>query len=131
MVYKAGDLITYDKTGDLRFWSRADDQVKINGQRVELGAVESGVLACGGVRSCAILVTDGGGSRGKALAAFVVAEEGKELSGGMVREEVSRKVARHEVPHRIVVVDSIPLTTEIAVPRWEIIASIPSLGRPR
>jgi hypothetical protein len=54
-------------------WRVEDDQVKISGQRVELGAVESAVLLCPGVKQCAIVVMESG-SGTKSLAAFVVVD---------------------------------------------------------
>ncbi len=104
-IYDSGDKARFLETGDIEYLGRGDDQIKISGQRVELGAVESGVLSCAGVVQCAILVVDGYGS--KSLVAFVVGA----TDAGRIREEVSRKAARHEVPHQIVMVDAIPLTT--------------------
>ncbi|KAJ5612606.1 hypothetical protein N7510_005800 [Penicillium lagena] len=40
-LYKTGDIVQYSPDGSLRFFGRADNQVKIHGQRVELGEIES------------------------------------------------------------------------------------------
>jgi amino acid adenylation domain-containing protein len=39
-LYKTGDLVRYSPDGNLTFLGRKDDQIKINGQRVELGEIE-------------------------------------------------------------------------------------------
>lgn len=37
MLYKTGDLVRYNTDGTLTYLGRKDDQVKVNGQRLELG----------------------------------------------------------------------------------------------
>ncbi|BCS00623.1 non-ribosomal peptide synthetase [Aspergillus luchuensis] len=39
-LYKTGDLVQYNEDGSLSFMGRKDNQVKIRGQRVELGDIE-------------------------------------------------------------------------------------------
>ncbi|MDI1486221.1 MAG: Non-ribosomal peptide synthetase [Ramalina farinacea] len=45
-LYKTGDLVRYTDNGNLTFLGRKDEQVKIRGQRVELGEVEHHVQEC-------------------------------------------------------------------------------------
>ncbi|KAG5951860.1 NRPS protein [Claviceps sorghi] len=45
-VYKTGDLVRYNQDGSLEYLGRKDAQVKIRGQRVELGDVEHHILQC-------------------------------------------------------------------------------------
>ncbi|KAJ6784263.1 hypothetical protein PWT90_03904 [Aphanocladium album] len=45
-LYKTGDLVRYNQDGTLTFIGRKDNQVKVNGQRLELGEVEHAVHKC-------------------------------------------------------------------------------------
>lgn len=45
-LYRTGDLVQYGVDGSLRFISRKDNQVKIRGQRVELGEIEHHIQQC-------------------------------------------------------------------------------------
>ncbi|KAF7596489.1 hypothetical protein BBP40_001361 [Aspergillus hancockii] len=44
--YKTGDLVRYNSDGTITFIARKDTQVKLNGQRVELGEVEHQARQC-------------------------------------------------------------------------------------
>ncbi|KAI6765955.1 hypothetical protein HG530_007025 [Fusarium avenaceum] len=45
-LYKTGDLVQYNDNGSITFVARKDTQVKIRGQRVELGEVETRIQEC-------------------------------------------------------------------------------------
>lgn len=45
-VYKSGDLVQYNPDGTFRFIGRKDTQVKLRGQRIELGEVEFRIRQC-------------------------------------------------------------------------------------
>ena len=50
IVYRTGDIMKKNESGDLVFLARADDQVKHMGSRIELGEVESAAAGIEGVR---------------------------------------------------------------------------------
>ncbi|RAL15192.1 amino acid adenylation [Aspergillus homomorphus CBS 101889] len=57
-LYKTGDLVRYQEDGSLVFVARKDTQVKIRGQRVELGEIEHQIMlvAGGGAGVSAVVV---------------------------------------------------------------------------
>jgi non-ribosomal peptide synthetase-like protein len=54
-AYRSGDVVVHDPEG-LLFAGRADDQVKLGGRRIELGEVDSALLAVPGVTAAAAAV---------------------------------------------------------------------------
>ena len=72
VLYKTGDLCHWRGDGQLMFEGRADFQVKIRGQRLELGEVEAVLRGVSGVSGALALKRSG--VRGDYLAAFVVAD---------------------------------------------------------
>jgi amino acid adenylation domain-containing protein/non-ribosomal peptide synthase protein (TIGR01720 family) len=51
-MYKTGDLVSQNSDGTLRFVGRKDNQVKIHGQRVELGEIEHHISLEPSVKHC-------------------------------------------------------------------------------
>lgn len=73
-MYRTGDLVRYNPDGSLCFMGRRDQQVKLRGQRFELGEVEASLSKCPGVREvfAGIVITATGH---KDLAAVVTLSE--------------------------------------------------------
>ncbi|MFF3209727.1 amino acid adenylation domain-containing protein [Streptomyces sp. NPDC002886] len=103
-MYRTGDLVRWSRTGTLEFLGRKDNQVKIRGHRVELGAVEAALLACPGVRE-AVAVPDADGTR---LTGFVVTDDPGSLSS--LRERLALLLPAVAVPARLRALDAFPVT---------------------
>ncbi|WP_229402069.1 non-ribosomal peptide synthetase [Micromonospora okii] len=68
-LYRTGDLVTQAPDGRLVYLGRADRQVKIRGQRIELGEVEAVLAGLPGVDRVAVEAVDG--PAGAELVAFL------------------------------------------------------------
>ncbi|GAA1499945.1 hypothetical protein GCM10009827_004260 [Dactylosporangium maewongense] len=99
-LYRTGDLGRRDAAGRIEFLGRADDQVKINGFRVELAEVEAALTRHPGVTGAAAAV------RGSALAAYVA---GAGVDPAAVRDALRAELPAHLVPATVTVLDAIPL----------------------
>lgn len=71
-MYKTGDLVAYNSDGSLTYIARFDTQVKLNGQRIEVGEIEHHVKANlpADVQSAVDLVVPQRKTSTKALAVF-------------------------------------------------------------
>lgn len=50
LIYKTGDLVQYNKYGELEYIGRKDYQIKHMGRRIELGEIESNISSMGTVK---------------------------------------------------------------------------------
>jgi amino acid adenylation domain-containing protein len=102
-MYRTGDRVRLASDDTLQYLGRFDFQVKLRGNRVELGEVEAALLRHPSVREAAAVV------RGDALAAFVVAAEGAEADPAALREALRVELPEFMVPSTIVRLDALPL----------------------
>lgn len=70
-MYRTGDRVCWRSDGQLRYFGRLDDQVKVHGRRIELGEIEQALGLLPGVADCAVTVADGPGGI-PALVGYVV-----------------------------------------------------------
>ena len=59
-LYRTGDRVRWLPDGELEFLGRADDQIKINGIRVEPGEIEAALLALPSIASAVVKLHEGG-----------------------------------------------------------------------
>lgn len=71
-MYRTGDLVRRMPDHGLDFVGRRDNQIKVRGHRVELGAVETALCLLGGVQEAVVLPD----ARGTGLIGFVASREG-------------------------------------------------------
>ena len=105
-MYRTGDVVRRNPASRaLEFLGRSDDQVKIRGFRVEPGEVAAALHGHPGVRQAHVAVRRH--RSGPRLTAYVAAE----VSVAELRRMLVTTLPRYLVPHHIVAVDEIPLTT--------------------
>jgi aryl carrier-like protein len=69
-IYKTGDLVKYNPDGSIEYLGRKDHQIKLHGQRMELGEIEHRLLESQNVRSAVVILPHTGPLRQK-LAAVI------------------------------------------------------------
>jgi acyl-coenzyme A synthetase/AMP-(fatty) acid ligase/aryl carrier-like protein len=104
-LYRTGDRGRWLADGTLEYQGRIDAQVKIRGFRIEPQEVEARLLACDGVRACAV-VPRADASSEKRLIAYVVAE----ATHDDLRAHLRRTLPDYMVPAAFVSLDALPLT---------------------
>ncbi|PZT83571.1 non-ribosomal peptide synthetase [Streptomyces sp. AC1-42W] len=127
-MYRTGDLVRRDAEGLLHYVSRADDQVKLNGFRVELGEIEAALTALPGVTAACVLIReDRPGER--RLVAYTTGT-GRPTDTEL-RTRLTAALPPYMVPGAFVALDALPLlpngkTDRAALPE----PARPAAGRP-
>ncbi|KQB83089.1 amino acid adenylation domain-containing protein [Corynebacterium oculi] len=104
--YRTGDLVRFDPAlGMYEFRGRLGDQVKVRGNRVELGEVEAALRAAPGVRGAAARLV------GEELWGYVTgASQGNPVGLPAVRAHLEGALPAYAVPTHLVPLDALPLS---------------------
>ncbi len=102
-----GDVGHFDAAGRLFIDGRDDDMIVSGGENVFPGEVEELLFAHDAVREAAAIgVPDE--RFGQRLRAFVVLNEGAELTVDEIKAYVAQNLARYKAPRDVVFVDELP-----------------------
>ncbi|MEU0086975.1 amino acid adenylation domain-containing protein [Streptomyces sp. NPDC006274] len=109
-MYRTGDMVQFSGDGVLTYLGRTDHQVKIRGNRVELGEIEARLRDEPAVADAVVTARDD--ERGiKQLVAYLVPAAGTpELDTEAVRAALSGSLPAPMVPTHFVRLDALPLT---------------------
>ncbi|GAA3663876.1 non-ribosomal peptide synthetase/MFS transporter [Microbacterium marinilacus] len=106
-MYRTGDAARFRADGTVDFLGRLDDQVKLNGHRIELGEVESALGSLPGIAACAAAVHDRGTGL-DVLVGYVVLRRGVERDESTIRAGLAAFLPPHMVPGRVLVLEALP-----------------------
>lgn len=123
-IYRTGDFGRWLPTGSVEFHGRRDEQVKVNGIRIELGEVEARILEHPRVLAAAVVITPMPGT-GKSLVAFY--ETGDGLTDDELRVHLRAALPAASVPAQLVAVDRLPLNSNGKVDKKTLIARAQAL----
>jgi amino acid adenylation domain-containing protein len=114
--YRTGDLGRYLPSGDIEFLGRVDQQVKLHGQRIELGEVEAVLSAVPGVVRVVCAVA------GERLVAFYQSAAGASVSAEALRSAARERLPGSMVPVGYEEVERIALTANGKVDRQALVS---------
>lgn len=114
-MYRTGDRVRIDETGEIHYLGRTDDQIKIRGFRVEPGEIEATALELPGIKGA--VVTVGGGPQSDKLLLHVTPLPGATVDPRALRAALARKLPDYMVPSSVTVLPALPLTVSGKVDR--------------
>ena len=107
-AYRTGDIARIDTRGEIEFFGRLDNQVKLRGLRVELDGIINVMAAYNGVKH-AIVIVRGEGEQQYLCAYFTT--DGTEVKKDALVEHMKQSLAHYMIPSVFVQLDEIPLTS--------------------
>lgn len=113
-MYKTGDLSRWMGEGDIEYLGRIDHQIKIRGNRVELGEIEDKMLTYGGIKEVVVIDLDDEAGN-KYLCAYYVSKD--KVDENDLQIELSKHLPQYMVPSYFVSLDSIPLSANGKIDR--------------
>jgi amino acid adenylation domain-containing protein len=115
-LYRTGDRVRQRPDGTIEFLGRVDRQIKVNGKRVELDAIEAHLRAEETVRDAAVIArVDSAGRR--SVVAFVTP---RGLDPHVLRRSLRARLPDFMVPASITVLQSLPLSPNGKVDRGQL-----------
>ena len=135
-LYRTGDVVQWRQDGTLEYLGRSDEQVKIRGFRIEPGEIESVLIKQPGVKDAIVVKrTDPAGT--EQLAAYLLTEDGAEISINELKEILAGKLPKYMLPACYQVLQEFPLSPNRKIdknalpdPRWDELAGAGSRAIP-
>lgn len=114
-MYRTGDVARWLDNGAVEYLGRSDDQLKIRGQRIELGEIDRAMLALPDVaqavaHACVFNQAAATGGDARQLVGYVVSESGLPLDRDALLAALKAKLPPHMVPVVLLQISALPLS---------------------
>jgi amino acid adenylation domain-containing protein len=126
-MYRTGDVARHRADGSIEFLGRRDSQVKIRGNRVELGEIEAAMATHPALAAAVAMAWDDPESGDRRLVAYVVPATQPPPRLAELRDHAVRFLPDPMVPAAFVILDALPLTPNGKIDRRALPA--PEAGR--
>ena len=107
-IYLTGDIVRWTKDGNLEYLGRSDEQVKIRGNRVEIGEIEKVALQFRGITDCVATVWETK-SADKRIALYYCASE--PINAQELKAFIARFLPGYMIPNAYCLLDNMPVTS--------------------
>lgn len=116
-LYRTGDQGRYLPDGCIEWMGRIDFQVKVQGQRVELGEIEAVLAEHPAVAQAVVVLGESTERNEPRLVACIVAKQGEHVDGKRLEPFIEGKLPAYMVPRAWRVLDQLPLSENGKVDR--------------
>ena len=116
MMYMTGDIGKINDDGEVFFSGRVDNQVKVNGQRIETEELEKIFAKHPDVRNCAYKIFNNDGDK-RYVMFYVPNESGKQITYDEASKFMNKYLPKSLIPGQFVCIPEIPLNSNGKVNR--------------
>ena len=114
-MYRTGDVARWLDNGAVEYLGRSDDQLKIRGQRIELGEIDRVMQTLPGVEqavthACVINQAAATGGDARQLVGYVVSASGLPLDTDALLAQLRERLPPHMVPVVLLQLSALPLS---------------------
>ena len=114
-MYRTGDVACWLENGAVEYLGRSDDQLKIRGQRIELGEIDRVMQQLPDVEhavahACVFNQAAATGGDARQLVGYLVSQSGLPLDTSALREKLCEKLPAHMVPTVLLQLAELPLS---------------------
>lgn len=103
-LYRTGDLVYEAEDGNIIFCGRADSQIKLRGNRIELGDIEAAAAAMDNIKNCCVMFSH------ETEEIFLFLETDAEIVQRKFNMELKKVLPAYMIPQKIVSMESFPHT---------------------
>lgn len=105
-IYLTGDYGIMRKDGFIEFLGRRDEQIKINGFRIELKEVEKQIQLLPYVDKAVVSIYENNIHQ-KLMASFVKLKANRQIDEDDIRKDLSKSLTQYMIPKKILIVDDL------------------------
>lgn len=130
-MYRTGDVARWLENGAVEYLGRSDDQLKIRGQRIELGEIDRVMSALPDVaqavaNACVLNQAAATGGDARQLVGYLVSESGLPLDTAGLKARLAEQLPPHMVPVVLIQLAELPLSANGKLDRKAL--PLPTLG---
>ena len=133
-MYRTGDVARWLDNGAVEYLGRSDDQLKIRGQRIELGEIDRALSALPDVaqavaHACVFNQAAATGGDARQLVGYLVSDSGLPLDTAALKARLAEQLPPHMVPVVLMQLAELPLSANGKLDRKAL--PLPTLGGER
>lgn len=120
--YRTGDLARVNTFGNIEILKRNDNQIKVNGIRIETAEIENKILECHGIKNCLVALSKVVGSQNKELIAYYNCNVVGEVNRESIIIHLSKYLASYMIPQFYIEVPNFPYNENGKVDRNKLLS---------